>query len=226
MKIAKYFLQGSSLRLFLCAIALGCSFPLMAQDDNTADETATAVKQPTRRRAVADKYPMMTLKGKVVDQTSKKPLAGVQMRTLGNHNYAAMTKADGTFSIKVPTFTTSLYVYSAGYMAQQVAVVSNDPNQAISIQMMPDNYRKMYDDGTSYTAQKTYERTGSNNNITIESDIENNLGADVRAIAHSAARCWHVDVLARHQLTQCQCPATYRHRWGRAGYAAQPSVAP
>ena len=187
MKIAKYFLQGSSLRLFLCAIALGCSFPLMAQDDNTADETATAVKQPTRRRAVADKYPMMTLKGKVVDQTSKKPLAGVQMRTLGNHNYAAMTKADGTFSIKVPTFTTSLYVYSAGYMAQQVAVVSNDPNQAISIQMMPDNYRKMYDDGTSYTAQKTYERTGSNNNITIESDIENNLGADVRAIAHSAA---------------------------------------
>ena len=46
--------------------------------------------------------------GEVVDAATKEPLAGVRVEALGNNRYTAMTKADGTFSIKLPKHVVSL----------------------------------------------------------------------------------------------------------------------
>ena len=107
--LIKYLLQGKGLNLVLCAMTISFCTPALAQDDEF-EEVETSIKQPTRQRTVKANYPMMTLHGVVIDQNSKKPLAGIQLRTLGNEMYTAMTKADGSFTINVPTFTTSLYV--------------------------------------------------------------------------------------------------------------------
>jgi TonB-linked SusC/RagA family outer membrane protein len=98
--------------------------------------------------------------------------------------YTAMTKGDGTFTINVPTFTTSLYVYSPSYLSQQVAVRANDSTQNIRVMMLSDAYRNMYKDGTEYTAQNSF--VAKSNSVTIDNDIANNLGADVHAIMRSA----------------------------------------
>ncbi len=177
-------MQSRSLRLALCALALTMGLPAMAQDDLFEEEEETTIKAP-RRQAVKDKYQMMTLAGTIVDQASKKPLAGIQLRTLGNTNYAAMSGADGTFKIKVPVFTTSLYVYAPGYLSQQVAVVSNDSTHHVYVEMLSDKYRSMYQDGTTYTAERSF--TADSNSPTIDNDIANNLGADVRSIMRSAS---------------------------------------
>ncbi len=179
-------MQRQGLRLSLCAMALGLSTSAFAQTDDETEEVEMSIKQPKRQRAVADdKYPMMTISGTIVDQVSNKPLAGIQLRMLGNERYTAMTGADGTFNIKVPTFATSLYVHAPGFMPQQVAVNAGDDKQKVDIKMLPDKYRAMYTDHTVYTAQSGFE--ASSNSITIENDIENTLGADVRTITRSAA---------------------------------------
>lgn len=185
MKSTILYMQSRSLRLALCALAFAVGIPAFAQDDESQGEMVeTGISQPVRKRQLVNNYQMMTLHGTVVDQVSKKPLPGIQLRTLGNEMFTAMTGADGSFKIHVPVFTTSLYAFSPGYLAQQVPVISNDSTQHISVKMMQDKYMSMYTDGTVITAEKGFKV--SSNSVTVDNDISNNLGADVRSIMRSA----------------------------------------
>lgn len=175
-------LQKVGLRLILCASVLCFSTVAFAQSDFDEDMHITG---PKHKRAVKLNYPTVTVRGTVVDQATKKPLSGVQLQSLGNNMYTAMTKEDGSFSIKVPVFTTSLYVHSPQYLSQQVSIIANDSTQNVKIQMLSDKFRPMYTDKTDYTAKNSF--TAEGNTAVIEDEIQNNLGADVYTINHSGA---------------------------------------
>lgn len=185
MKSTILYMQSRSLRLALCALTFTVGMPLAAQEGTTMDEeTGISVAKPVRNRQINHNYKMMTLRGIIIEQTSKKPLAGIQLRTLGNEMFTAMTGADGKFKIDVPVFTTSLYVHAPGFLAQQVPVISNKSMQTIEIRMLSGKYLPMYKDGTVITAQKNFKV--SSNSVTIDNDIANTIGADVRSIMRSA----------------------------------------
>ena len=180
------FLQKTGLRLSLCAFVLGMSSQTFAQDeaDDEVEETETAIKQPKRKEQTA-KYPTVSIKGKVIDHATKSPLAGVQLQMLGNNRYTAMSDDDGSFTIKVPLFATSLYVHSPQYLDQQVAIIAGDSTQFVHIDMLSDKFQPMYGKGTVYTAQSSIT-AASTGKATIEKEIANRLGADVHAIQRSA----------------------------------------
>ncbi len=195
--IIKNRLQMPNLRFVFCALVLGVSCQTYAQDDTAedlAEETETQIKQPVRK-IVEKNYPTVSLKGKVIDQATKKPLAGIQLQALGNRRYTSMTDEDGTFIIKVPVFTTSLYVHAPQYMSQQVAVTAGDSTQNIVIKMLSDAYLPMYGTGTAYTAQNSF--TATSRGATIEREIENKLGADMRSIQRSAVEDGGVSMFIR-----------------------------
>ena len=176
--------QSKGLRFVLCALAISFAAPVFAQDDDT-EEIETSIKQPARKNVKEVKYPMVKLHGVILNQADKKPLAGIQLRTLGNEMFTAMTKADGTFEINVPTFTTSLFVHSPSFLSQQVAVNTNDSLHNIRILMLPDAFGEMYVDGTEYTATNSF--IANSNSVTIDNDIANKLGGDIHSIMRSAA---------------------------------------
>lgn len=178
-------IQKHGLRLSLCAISLGLCPTAFAQSENEGDEVEMSIKKPTRERVVKDKFATTMLHGVVVDQVSKKPLAGIQLKVLGYDRYSAMTGADGKFTIKVPEFATTLFVHSPSFMSQQVAINAKDPEKDIQVFMMQEKFRPMYTEGTTYTAQAGFDAEAKD--VTIESDIENILGADVRTVTRSAA---------------------------------------
>ena len=178
-------IQKHGLRLSLCAISLGLCPTAFAQSENEGDEVEMSIKKPTRERVVKDKFATTMLHGVVVDQVSKKPLAGIQLKVLGYDRYSAMTGADGKFTIKVPEFATTLFVHSPSFMSQQVAINAKDPEKDIQVFMMQEKFRPMYTEGTTYTAQAGFDADAKD--VTIESDIENILGADVRTVTRSAA---------------------------------------
>ncbi len=163
-------------------LSMGVTLSAYAQDDDEvvyadgAQPAATTVKKAVKK---APKYPMKEIKGTVVDAVTKKPVAGVQIETLNDNRYTAMTDAKGEFTIQVPTFATALYVHTSLYLSQQVSV-----GTAGRIQLISDTVGKMYDNGTNILASKT-ESMRSTTAQTIESDIENHLGGDVRAISRS-----------------------------------------
>ena len=178
-------IQKHGLRLSLCAISLGLCPTAFAQSENEGDEVEMSIKKPTRERVVKDKFATTMLHGVVVDQVSKKPLAGIQLKVLGYDRYSAMTGADGKFTIKVPEFATTLFVHSPSFMSQQVAINAKDTEKDIQVLMMQEKFRPMYGEGTTYTAQAGFDAEAKD--VTIESDIENILGADVRTVTRSAA---------------------------------------
>lgn len=178
-------IQKHGLRLSLCAISLGLCPTAFAQTENDGEEVEMTIKKPTRQREVKDNFATTMLHGVVVDQVSKKPLAGIQLKVLGYDRYSAMTGADGKFTIKVPEFATTLFVHSPSFMSQQVAINAKDTEKDIQVLMMQEKFRPMYGEGTTYTAQAGFEADAKD--VTIESDIENILGADVRTVTRSAA---------------------------------------
>lgn len=178
-------IQKHGLRLSLCAISLGLCPTAFAQTENDGEEVEMTINKPTRQREVKDNFATTMLHGVVVDQVSKKPLAGVQLKVLGYDRYSAMTGADGKFTIKVPEFATTLFVHSPSFMSQQVAINAKDSEKDIQVFMMQEKFRPMYIEGTTYTAQAGFDAEAKD--VTIESDIENLLGADVRTVTRSAA---------------------------------------
>ena len=178
-------IQKHGLRLSLCAISLGLCPTAFAQTENDGEEVEMTIKKPTRQREVKDNFATTMLHGVVVDQVSKKPLAGIQLKVLGYDRYSAMTGADGKFTIKVPEFATTLFVHSPSFMSQQVAINAKDTEKEIKVLMMKEKFRPMYGEGTTYTAQAGFDADAKD--VTIESDIENILGADVRTVTRSAA---------------------------------------
>ena len=178
-------IQKHGLRLSLCAISLGLCPTAFAQTENDGEEVEMTIKKPTRQREVKDNFATTMLHGVVVDQVSKKPLAGIQLKVLGYDRYSAMTGADGKFTIKVPEFATTLFVHSPSFMSQQVAINAKDTEKEIQVLMMQEKFRPMYGEGTTYTAQAAFDADAKD--VTIESDIENILGADVRTVTRSAA---------------------------------------
>lgn len=178
-------IQKHGLRLSLCAISLGLCPTAFAQTENDGEEVEMTINKPTRQREVKDNFATTMLHGVVVDQVSKKPLAGIQLKVLGYDRYSAMTGADGKFTIKVPEFATTLFVHSPSFMSQQVAINAKDTEKDIQVLMMQEKFRPMYGEGTTYTAQAGFDADAKD--VTIESDIENILGADVRTVSRSAA---------------------------------------
>ena len=156
--------------------------PAMAQDDV---EYAEEVQETVVKKKVQVKkpqYPTMEVKGVVIDAVSKEPLAGIQVQTLNDRNYAAMTNEQGEFTIKVPTFATALYVHAPRYLSQQVGIGTGD--KVLHITMIADKFKAMYENGTNVAAisQAMVNNTTA---YSAETEIENSLGADVHAINRS-----------------------------------------
>jgi TonB-linked SusC/RagA family outer membrane protein len=152
-----------------------------AQDDNVDDEVVS-VKAP-KRTQVVDKTPTVQIQGVVVDEATKQPLAGVRLQALGNNRYVAMTGDDGKFTIKVPVFATALYVQAPKYLSQQVAIVAGDENQTVRVHMLSDAFSSMYEDGTTITAKNSFTSDGKG--LTIDEEMTEKLGADIRMNMHS-----------------------------------------
>lgn len=179
--------QNAGRRLFFCALAFGlCASPALAQtdDDEDEEEVETSLKQPTRKAPQVN-YPVVTVRGVVTESGTNKPLSGIQLQALGHIRYTAMTEEDGTFTIKVPDFSTALYVHAPEYMSQQVAIIAGDSTQYVEVHMLKDKFLPMYGTGTSYTAKS--EALIKGNGVTVDDEITQKLGGDMRSIMRSAA---------------------------------------
>ena len=180
-------LQTCGLRLAVCTLVWGLSAATYAQtdDEQEEEEVEVGIKQPDRSKIKQDNYPTMTLKGKVVDLATGSGLVGIQLRALGYERYTAMTEDDGTFVIRVPQFTTSLYVFAPEFLPQQVGIVAGDSTQFLTVKMLSDRFAPMYGTGTDYTARRT--ATTDRFGVTIDGEIAAKLGGDIHAIQRSAA---------------------------------------
>ena len=174
------------LRRGLCLAMLSCvCFSTAFAQSETEPEDAEMIKVYNKRKAenekVAKQYAMQTVRGTITDNATGSPLGGVRVQALGYEKYSVLTEEDGTYSIDVPTFVHTLYLYVPGYVPQQVAVKKG---RELNASMLSNVFNSYYTEGThiTATAETLLDETSS---ITVETDIENKLAGSVHSISRS-----------------------------------------
>ena len=155
-----------------------------AQDDADSDydDNSAVLRTPVLQQ---ENVPTVTYRGIVTDLGTRQPVAGIQIQALGNRRYTAMTDEAGEFAIKVPAYATALYVKAPEYMSQQVALPADTATQ-IAIHVISDNYRPMYEMSDQVGARAAFTSQHTTG-LSIDDEIGQRIGADVRTVNHSAA---------------------------------------
>lgn len=121
------------------------------------------------------------VKGIVYDAATKEVLPGVRLEALGDNHYTAMTKADGSFTIRIPKHVASLYVSTPGY---EPLIVKADRKNELSILIYDELFSTFSKNSIEVSAMSELEM-GITTATSVETEIQNNLGADVRVINRS-----------------------------------------
>lgn len=161
------------------------TIPVAAQDEVEVEETAEAVAAAPRKTVKpVKKYPTIEIKGKVVDAATGEPLAGAQLQAYNNNNYTAMTDENGEYTIAVPKFVTSLAVKLDGYNLAQVSL--NGRTEGVNACLYSDSFLTDYKSKTAGAKSVSTSDFENSTAITIDQEIQNRLGADVRGMQRSA----------------------------------------
>ncbi|MCQ2110230.1 MAG: SusC/RagA family TonB-linked outer membrane protein [Bacteroidaceae bacterium] len=133
--------------------------------------------------AQAAKEGMTTIKGVVTDAALGTPMVGVRVQAYNNALYAAMTHEDGSYTISVPEWVTSLTFALEGCNTSMCSISGKTGN--IDMQMYPDNFSEVYQTKTYGTKSKTMSVESMNNDINVETQMTNKLSGDLQIVTRS-----------------------------------------
>ena len=168
-------------KFIILSLALACTFSVYAQD--TEGDAAEAPKAE-KRISLSKQYPTHEVTGKVVDAVTGEPLTGARVQSYNNTYYSAMADEDGTFTIKVPDFVTSLVTTLEGYNLDRTAI--NGRTEGIVISLYSDRYLTTYQAKTAGNKSVSTTDFATSTAVTIDQEIQTRLGAEVRSIQRSA----------------------------------------
>lgn len=123
------------------------------------------------------------LHGKVIDASTGLPAVGIKVQAYNNSRYAAMTDDNGEYVIRVPEYTTSLVFDGDGYNILQQAVGKD--SVLMDTRILSSKFAQDYSMETKAAIRKTTLATYNNNDLSIDNQIQRNLGGDIRAINRS-----------------------------------------
>jgi TonB-dependent SusC/RagA subfamily outer membrane receptor len=121
--------------------------------------------------------------GRVIDASTKEPIIGVRIQAFNNQQYAAMSGEDGSFSIQLPSFVTSLSFSAEGY--NLVVCPINLATNQIQVSLYSDVFTSFYEKQRKATIEKGTAVSNLNADLSIDRQILTGLGGDVRAIMRS-----------------------------------------
>ncbi len=169
-------------RYILFGLTLLMAFPVsvVAQDDDTEEEAETTVRAIVKKQK---DYPTRTVRGVVTDAATKKPIAGAIVRADGIDGYSALTDDDGSYELKVPVFTTSIFVRTPDYNPVRQGLMPGEQQKTSCL--YPAIFNAEYQAETS--VRNDYQATDFKytNSVNIKDEIQKQLGGQVYTISRN-----------------------------------------
>ena len=172
-------------RLYCLSLLLMGTLTVAAQEDVTTEDNEP-IEQPVRKAKVqAPKKHVATrvVTGCVINAATKSPMPGALVRTQEIDGYSALTEDDGTYEINVPYFATSLEISAPDFNLTKVGI--NKSGKIDKALMYPTTLRADYSNGNNINANKSADNFTYSTAITVEDEIQKQLGSDVRTITRS-----------------------------------------
>lgn len=123
------------------------------------------------------------LYGKVYDAATGEPAVGIKVQAYNNSLYAAMTDENGAYRIRVPEYVTSLIFDGDGYNMLQQPVGTD--TLMIPTYIYSSKFNQNYSKQTQAAVRKTTFATYNTNDISIDPQIQSNLGGDMLTLTRS-----------------------------------------
>ena len=168
-------------RYIIFGLILTLAFPavVMAQDE---DDDYNTKPQKVLVRKQMD-YDTKTVKGRVVNALTKAPVPGVIIRTSEIEGYSKVTGEDGTYEMKVPTFTSALSVEAPDY--NFVVIGLQEGTEQRDILLYPTTFQADYTSTTNVRSDYSMQQNPYTNALNIKEEMQNQLGAQVYNISRS-----------------------------------------
>lgn len=165
---------------YLIALALTSAYTISTfAQDATSDDGAAAVQS---EKTVKPKwnYPTKDINGRVVDAATGAPVAGIRVQGYNDNSHSAMTDENGEYTLTVPLYVTSVILEAEGYNLLQQAV-NPAGNQPVA-RLYSDKFTDIYATSTTATNKKTADVSYTNNDLSIDNQIQSSLGADIYSV--------------------------------------------
>lgn len=168
-------------RHILTGLALLMAFPLyVSAQDEQDDEQAKAPRKVAKTQA--KKYETRTVKGQVVNAATGAPVSGAIVKASGVQGFSTLTDDNGNYTLKVPVFTSSLYVTSPDYNASSIGLTKDEEQKQISLYST--SFSADYSENANITADKSASDFSYSNAANIKEEVQKQLGA----YAHTVTR--------------------------------------
>lgn len=141
------------------------------------------VSAPRTMGKVLENTEMRMVTGKIIDAASGEPLVGVRIQAYEKSQYSAMTAENGTFNIKVPVFVTSLTAEADGF-GLIICPIDTKTNSVL-VKLYTEEFTPFYERQIKATKEKKASIGSQNTDVSVDRQIQTNLGADVRSIVRS-----------------------------------------
>ena len=155
------------------------AFPVCvsAQDDDVEEEeviTSRVIKKKQK------KYDTRVVRGQVKSAVTGQPVGGVLVFADGVDGYSVLTEDDGTYELKVPLFTTSVFVSSTDYTPVRMGLQSSE--EQYDVLLYPTSFAADY--GKQFDPRNDRSATDFKytNSVNIKDEIQNQLGSQVYSI--------------------------------------------
>ena len=122
-----------------------------------------------------------TVIGTVYDAATNLPMAGVRVQATGHSKITTMTNAEGKYKLNIPEYVTLLSFSTPDYLLVQRPVLDKD---VVNVRLYSSVFKDGYNEDIVITAERGFKNE-TTSALTIDSDIQNKLGADVRSITRS-----------------------------------------
>ncbi|MBR4699385.1 MAG: carboxypeptidase regulatory-like domain-containing protein, partial [Prevotella sp.] len=171
-------------KYIIFGLTLLMAFPLsvVAQDEDTEEESLieTLARKLTPKQK---QYPTREIRGRVVNATTGQPIAGTIVSADNIEGYSTLTKEDGTFSLKVPTFTTSVYINMPDFNPARLGLQATEIQQ--EVKLYPQTFSKDYEKQINVRNDYSADDFAYTNSVNIKDEVQKQLGAQVYTIARN-----------------------------------------
>ncbi len=157
-----------------------CSF---AQTDDIEEEDNAT--QATVIRTVKKDEAKRVIKGCVVAEKDKQPLAGVLVQSIAGEGYSTLTDEDGSFEMDVPTYSSAVTLTIPGFNTIRVGL--NRSGDLGTIYLQSDAFRGLYTEDDNIVGKVSTGSTEFTAARNITTEVGNQLGANVYTTARSGA---------------------------------------
>ena len=155
------------------------AFPVCvsAQDDDMEEEeviTSRVVKKKQK------KYDTRVVRGQVKSAVTGQPVGGALVFADGVDGYSVLTEDDGTYELKVPLFTTSIYVSTTDFTPVRMGLQATEAQHEVLL--YPTNFTAEYSKQIDPRNDRSATDFKYTNSVNIKDEIQQQLGGQVYSI--------------------------------------------